>query len=137
MAFSLHFFSRPYPNPAREEHQRGREAGAEGKKSPPVVVGRRGDRAPRSSAVRCALPHPGGGRRGVSELLCRRSSSSDPLIQNFITLWNILVTPHMSYQIDFGEYQTRYPAVPKQNNSDDYGVFMMKFMEIHDPRAQM
>nr|XP_051210924.1 uncharacterized protein LOC127328359 [Lolium perenne] len=60
-----------------------------------------------------------------------------PLIQNFIALWNILVTPHMSYQIDFTEFQTRYPPVPKQDNSDDCGVFTMKFMDIHDPRTQM
>lgn len=61
----------------------------------------------------------------------------EPLIQNFITLWNIIVTPQMPYEIDFNEFQTRYPPVPKHDNSDDCGVFLMKFMEIHDPRTQM
>jgi hypothetical protein len=37
-------------------------------------------------------------------------------IQKFIALWNIIITPQMSYQIDFNEFQARYPPVPKQDN---------------------
>lgn len=61
----------------------------------------------------------------------------DVLIQNFIMLWDTYVTPMMHKRIDFEEFDVLYPAVPKQDNRHDCGVFTLKYMEIFTPRTQM
>ncbi|XP_037409762.1 uncharacterized protein LOC119272360 [Triticum dicoccoides] len=39
--------------------------------------------------------------------------------------------------INFEEFHVLYPAVPKQDNRHECGVFTFKYMEIFTPRTQM
>ncbi|KAF7065969.1 hypothetical protein CFC21_072036 [Triticum aestivum] len=72
---------------------------------------------------------------GVLRALCLPSSHNE--IHNFIGLWDEYINPMMHKRINFEEFDVLYPAVPKQENRHDCGVFALKYMEIFTPRTQM
>jgi hypothetical protein len=41
------------------------------------------------------------------------------------------------YVFSYAFLSSKLPLIFSNNNGDDCGVFLMKFMEIHDPRTQM
>ncbi|VAH04594.1 unnamed protein product [Triticum turgidum subsp. durum] len=59
----------------------------------------------------------------------------DPIVNNFINLWDTYVTPILRKRIDFENFDIVYPAVPQQNNTYDYGVFSVMYMKHWSPRT--
>ncbi|KAM3208383.1 hypothetical protein ACQJBY_063206 [Aegilops geniculata] len=56
---------------------------------------------------------------------------SEMLVGNFKYLWKEIVDPEYS----FDNFRIVYPAMPRQGNGNDCGVFVMKCMEIWTPRV--
>lgn len=56
---------------------------------------------------------------------------SEMLVGNFKHLWKEIVDPEYS----FDNFRIVYPAMPRQGNGNDCGVFVMKCMEIWTPRV--
>uniref|UniRef100_A0A8I7BDL7 Ubiquitin-like protease family profile domain-containing protein n=1 Tax=Hordeum vulgare subsp. vulgare TaxID=112509 RepID=A0A8I7BDL7_HORVV len=56
---------------------------------------------------------------------------SEMLVGNFKHLWKEIVDAEYS----FDNFRTVYPAMPRQGNGNDCGVFVMKCMEIWTPRV--
>uniref|UniRef100_A0ACD5TU30 Uncharacterized protein n=1 Tax=Avena sativa TaxID=4498 RepID=A0ACD5TU30_AVESA len=59
------------------------------------------------------------------------------LVQNFVKLWELIVSPLMSRPINFNEFQVIYPTVPRQANTDDCGIFAAKVMTLWNPRVNL
>ncbi|XP_044428611.1 uncharacterized protein [Triticum aestivum] len=59
----------------------------------------------------------------------------DPIVNNFINLWDTYVTPILRKRIDFQNFDIVYPAVPQQNNTYDCGVFSVMYMKHWSPRT--
>uniref|UniRef100_A0A0E0M100 Ubiquitin-like protease family profile domain-containing protein n=1 Tax=Oryza punctata TaxID=4537 RepID=A0A0E0M100_ORYPU len=56
------------------------------------------------------------------------------LTSNFALACNSIMT---DYTMNFDEFKTIYPPVPRQNNIVDCGIFSMKFLEVWAPRVQL
>ncbi|KAI5020726.1 hypothetical protein ZWY2020_045614 [Hordeum vulgare] len=57
------------------------------------------------------------------------------LVNNFINLWDMFVSPIMRKRIDFKSFGIVYPVVPQQTNADDCGVFSVMYMKHWSPRT--
>ncbi|KAE8796462.1 ubiquitin-like-specific protease esd4 isoform x1 [Hordeum vulgare] len=59
----------------------------------------------------------------------------DKMVNNFINLWDMFVSPIMRKRIEFKSFGIVYPVVPQQTNVDDCGVFSMMYMKHWTPRT--
>ncbi|KAE8773338.1 hypothetical protein D1007_54487 [Hordeum vulgare] len=59
----------------------------------------------------------------------------DKMVNNFINLWDMFVSPIMRKRIDFKSFGIVYPVVPQQTNADDFGVFSVMYMKHWSPRT--
>ncbi|KAE8788433.1 hypothetical protein D1007_37560 [Hordeum vulgare] len=59
----------------------------------------------------------------------------DKMVNNFINLWDMFVSPIMRKRIDFKSFGIVYPVVPQQTNAyvDDCGVFSVMYMKDRSP----
>lgn len=59
----------------------------------------------------------------------------DAMIENFISIWDQVVTPVMRTRIDFENFDIVYPSVPQQDNCHDCGVFSIMYLKYWTPRT--
>ena len=59
----------------------------------------------------------------------------DTMVNNFIKIWDMYVTPIMRKRIDFENFDIVYPAVPKQTNTHDCRIFSVMYMKHWTPRT--
>jgi hypothetical protein len=85
-AFFLHFFFSSLPNSSARGTPKRQRSG--GRREEIAACSRRSERRPCAAVERSSLRPSAswGGHRGVSELLCRRSSSSDSLVHKLVVL---------------------------------------------------